>query len=456
MPDEHRVVIVGGGFGGLAAARALRRARVRVTLVDRRNFHLFQPLLYQVATGALSPANIAAPLRAVLKGQPNTEVLLGEVVGFDVAARRVRLAGGLDLGYDTLILASGSHHHYFGHEEWAPLAPGLKTVEDATEIRSRVLLAFERAERERGRNPRRLRSYLTFVIVGGGPTGIELAGALAEVSRHTLQKDFRAIDPTKAQIVLVEAGERLLPAYPESLSESARKTLRRLGVKVATGCAVTSVEPDGVTVKRGERLIRIPAHTVLWAAGVAGSDLGRLLAAEASAALDRAGRVVVEPDLTVSGHTELLVVGDLAHCRDARGKPLPGVAPVAMQQGAYAARLIRRRLRGRVPAPFRYRDYGAMATIGRAAAVADIGPLHFSGFPAWLAWLFVHLMKLVEFQNRVLVLFQWMWSYVTWNRSARLITGASPPGGLGDDDSPEAGVGGPGRRRDHDERGARG
>lgn len=426
MTAPHRVVIIGGGFGGLAAARALRSAPVRITLLDRRNFHLFQPLLYQVATGGLSPANIAAPLRAILRGQPNVEVLLGEAVSIESTENRVLLADGLRLPYDTLVLATGSHHHYFGHDEWGPLAPGLKTLEDATEIRRRVLMAFECAERERGRSNRAVRSFLTFVVVGGGPTGIELAGTLAEMASHTLRRDFRSIDPSKAQILLVEAGDRILPAYPAALSRKAQDSLMRLGVKVATACTVTVVEPGAVTVRRKNRLIRIPANTVLWAAGVAGSELGSKLAEATGAPLDRSGRVVVNDDLTVPGHPEILVIGDLARCEDDRGGTLPGVAPVAMQQGAYAAKLVRKRLAGRPMGPFRYRNYGSMATIGRAAAVAQIGPLGFSGFIAWLTWLFVHLMKIVEFQNRVLVLFQWMWSYLTWNRSARLITGSPP------------------------------
>jgi len=425
MTHEHHVVIVGGGFAGLAAAKALRRALVRVTLVDRRNFHLFQPLLYQVATGGLSPANISAPLRSVLGRQANTRVLLAEVRDIEPAARRILLDDG-ELAYDTLIVAAGSRHHYFGNESWEPLAPGLKSVEDATEIRRRVLLAFERAERERGRSLARLRAHLTFVVVGGGPTGVELAGALAEIAQHTLRGDFRAIDPATAQIVLVEAGWRILPNYPERLSARARDTLAELGVKVATECMVTGVDPERVVVHRRGRPIRIPAHTVLWAAGNKASPLGRILATRTGAQLDSAGRVVVAPDLSLPDHPEILVLGDMAHCSGRNGEPLPGVAPIAVQQGTYAAKLVKARLAGKKRTPFRYRDLGTMATIGRAAAVADIGPLHFSGLPAWLAWLFVHLMKLVAFENRLLVLLQWMWSYLTWNRSARLITGPSP------------------------------
>jgi NADH dehydrogenase len=417
-----RVVIVGGGFGGLQAAKALRRAPVRVTLIDRRNFHLFQPLLYQVATGALSPANIAAPLRAVLRRQRNTEVLLGEVVEFDVAGRRALLRDGA-VGYDFLLVATGARHHYFGNDRWEPLAPGLKTVEDATEIRRRVLLAFEAAEREA--DPERQRRLLTFVVVGAGPTGVELAGALAELSRYTLRGNFRRIDPAAARILLLEGADRVLPPYPPVLSAKAADQLARLGVTVRAGTVVTDVQPEAVTVRAGGQSEVIPTHTVLWAAGVQASPLGRLLAEATGAKLDRAGRVIVNPDLSLPGRPEIFVIGDLAHCVGADGKQLPGVAPAAMQQGAYVARLIERRLRGEATPPFRYRDYGSMATIGRSAAVADFGWLRLSGLLAWLAWLFVHLLKLVGFQNRVLVLMQWAWNYLTRNRAARLITGDS-------------------------------
>lgn len=419
MAQRHRVVILGGGFGGLYAAQALKRAPVDVTLVDRRNFHLFQPLLYQVATGGLSPANIAAPLRAILKRQGNARVLLGEAVGLDPARRALLLADG-ELPYDTLIVATGASHHYFGRDEWAALAPGLKTVEDATEIRARVLAAFEQAER--AASPADIRALLTFVIVGAGPTGVELAGALAEIARVTLAQEFRAIDPADARIVLLEGADRVLPGYPSDLSAKAEAALRALGVEVRTSTLVTEIEPEVVRVRRGDLTELVPAHTVLWAAGVKASPFGEVIAAATGARLDRQGRVQVEPDLTVPGHPELLVLGDLAHRRGADGQPLPGVAQVAMQQGAYAARLISGRLAGRTVSPFRYRDWGAMATIGRHAAVADLLGVRFSGFPAWLAWLFVHLMKMVEFSNRVLVLAQWAWNYLTFNRSARLIT----------------------------------
>ncbi|MGH7433526.1 MAG: NAD(P)/FAD-dependent oxidoreductase [Candidatus Methylomirabilales bacterium] len=423
MEKPHHVVIIGGGFGGLYAAQSLKRAPVRVTLLDRRNFHLFQPLLYQVATGQLSPANIAAPLRAILKRQENIRVLLAEAIDIDVTNRRVVLSDG-ELSYDTLIVATGVRHHYFGRDEWQRLAPGLKTIEDATEIRRRILVAFEAAERES--DPEKLRGWLTFVIVGGGPTGVELAGAVGEIARHTLTRDFRAIDPADARIVLVEGMDRVLPPYPASLSARAEAALNRLGVTVRTGAMVTDIQVDVVTIRSGERSEQIPTRTVMWAAGVQASTLGGILASATGAAVDRVGRVVVEPDLSVVGHPEIFVIGDLAHFGHQTGKPLAGVAPVAMQQGRYVATLIMRRLRGETMPPFRYRDHGNMATIGRAEAVADLGWVRFSGFFAWLAWLFIHLINLVQFQNRVLVLIQWAWNYVTWNRYARLITGKSP------------------------------
>lgn len=418
----HHVVIVGGGFGGLYAAQSLRRAPVRVTLIDRRNFHLFQPLLYQVATGGLSPADIASPLRSVLRRQRNARVLQAEVTGFDTAGRRV-LLGRESIPYDTLIVATGVSHHYFGRPDWEPLAPGLKSIEDATAIRRRVFAAFEQAEREP--DPARRQQWLTFVVVGGGPTGVELAGAIGELAHHTLPRDFRLIDTRQARIHLLEAGGRILPAYDERLSRAAAAAAARLGVTVRTGTAVTEITPAGVTVGDEPGAEIIAARTVVWAAGVQASPLGAALAAATGAELDRQGRVMVGPDLAVPGHPEILVLGDLAHARQPDGRPLPGVAPVAMQQGAYAARLIHGRLRGRASSPFRYRDRGNMAVIGRSAAVAEIGGLRIRGLAAWLAWLFVHLIHLVEFENRLLVLVQWGWNYVTRNRSARLITG--PP-----------------------------
>jgi NADH dehydrogenase len=435
MAQPHRVVIVGGGFGGLQAAMTLRHAPVEVTLVDRRNFHLFQPLLYQVATGGLSPANIASPLRSVLERQRNARVVLGEVQGFDVEGRRVLLDEGTALPYDTLVLATGSSHHYFGHEEWARVAPGLKTVEDATAIRRRILVAFEEAEREPDDAARQ--AWMTFVIVGGGPTGVELAGAIGELAHWTLRNEFRSIDPSKSRILLVEAGERILPTYPPDLAERAVGSLKRLGAEVMTGAMVTDVRTEGVTLKRsgegggpGEgggqtAEERIASRTVLWAAGVAASPLGKLLAEACRVQTDKPGRVPVGPDLTAPGHPEIFVIGDLALAKGKDGKPLPGVAQVAIQEGRYAARRIGARLAGLDTPPFRYRDLGTMATIGRAAAVAVIGPIKLSGYPAWLVWLFIHLTWLVQFENRILVLVQWAWNYLTRNRSARLITGGS-------------------------------
>lgn len=416
----HHVVIIGGGFGGLHAAQSLKNAPVHVTLIDRRNFHLFQPLLYQVATGALSPANIAAPLRDVLKRQRNTEVLLGEVIDIDVANRKVLLADG-EVPYDTLILAVGVRHHYFGNDQWESAAPGLKTIEDATEIRRRVLLAFEAAERET--DPEAIRKWLTFVIVGGGPTGVELAGALGEIANYTLRNNFRHIDPSQAKIVLLEGTDRVLPTYPADLSEQAKKSLTRLGVTVRTGTLVTDVSAESVTFKAGDQTEHIDAHTLLWGAGIQGSPLARKLAEHTGAELDRAGRLIVQSDLTLPDHPEILVIGDLANYPHQTGKPLPGVAQVAMQQGDFAARLIQARLNGKTFRSFYYRDLGNMATIGRASAVADLGRWHFHGMIGWGMWLFIHLLYLVQFQSRVLVLIQWGWNYITRNRAARLITG---------------------------------
>ena len=423
MASQHRVVIVGGGFGGLSAALRLGRAPVEVTLVDRCNYHLFQPLLYQVATGTLSPANIASPLRNILKRHKNTRVLLAEATGIDAANRRVILSDG-SIEYDTLIVSTGSSHQYFGHDDWEEFARGLKTVEDATDMRRRILLAFETAERET--DPEKLRAYMTFVIVGGGPTGAELAGALAEIARDTLRRDFRNIDPSQARIILVEGTDRVLPVYPPKLSEAARKMIERLGVIVRTDAMVTDVKKESVTVREGDRTETIPTRTVLWAAGVLGSPLGRIVAQETGATIDKAGRVSVEPDLTVAGHPEIYVIGDLANFVHQTGKPLPGVAQPAIQEGRYVAEAIARRLRGEKSRPFHYFDKGNLATIGRGAAVADLNWLQISGFPAWLLWIFVHLLYIVEFQNRLLVFVQWGWFYLTFDRSARLITGKNP------------------------------
>jgi NADH dehydrogenase len=420
MNTQPRVVIVGGGFGGLFAARALKRAPVQVTLIDRWNFHLFQPLLYQVATGGLSPANIAAPLRVLLKRQKNIAVVLGDVVDIDVTNRQVLLAATGKISYDTLIIAAGSAPNYFGHDEWQEAAPPLKSIADAEEIRRRVLLAFEAAEL--ATDPDNRRACLTFVVVGGGTTGVELTGCLSELAHHTLTRDFRHIDPGSARIVMVEGGGRVLPSYPPGLSAKAAAALTRRGVEIQTGATVTGVEPNTVTVRRGSRTVQIHTRTILWTAGVQASPLGRLLAERTNAETDKEGRIIVQPDLTVSGHPDLLVLGDLAHFEHQGGKPLPGVAPVAMQQGRYAADLIRCRLRGQTLPPFHHKDRGSMAVIGRNEAVAELGWLRLAGFPAWLLWLFIHLLYLVQFQNRFLVLAQWMWNYITRNRSALLIS----------------------------------
>jgi NADH dehydrogenase len=433
MDQNHRVVIIGGGFGGLYTAKALKHTPVQVTLLDRRNFHLFQPLLYQVATGGLSPANIASPLRALLSRQANAQVLLAEVTGIDLANRQVVHDGGTS-PYDTLVVAVGTRDHYFGHDEWEKLAPGLKSIEDALEMRRRILLAFEAAERET--EPERRQSWLTFVVVGGGPTGVELAGAVGELAHHTLRRNFRRIDPAQARVLLVEGLDRVLPTYPPQLSAKAVAALRRLGVTVRTGTMVTELRSDNVTLRTGERTESIPARTILWGAGVSASPLARLLAIATGAECDRAGRVHVQPDLTLPGHPEVFVIGDMAHCKDETGKPLPGVAPVAMQQGRYVARTIDKRFRRDPMKPFLYRDMGSMATIGRAAAVADLGWIRLSGYLAWLVWLFIHILKLIEFQNRLLVLTQWAWNYCTRNRSARLITGSKPLPGDANDPAP--------------------
>ncbi len=426
MPDlskKHRVVIVGGGFGGLYAAIRLRRAGASVTMIDRRNFHLFQPLLYQVATGGLSPANIASPLRSVLRKQRNTEVMLANVEEVDVAGRRLVFSEShlAPLEYDTLVVATGSEFNYFGHDDWQAMAPGLKRLEDATEIRRRVLNAFEKAELET--DPQRQKELLTFVVVGGGPTGVELSGAVAELARYTLRRDFRRINPRDAKVLLFEAGPSILTMFPDSLRAKAREALTKLGVEVRTGVMVTDIRADGVTIKEGDQQHDIAAETMLWTAGVKASSLGAKLAASAGQQVDRAGRVAVTADCSLPGHPEIFVIGDLANFMQ-DGKPLPALAPVAMQQGRYVAELIARRLQNQpAPPPFHYHDKGTLATIGRSAAVADIGWIKLSGFPAWVTWLFVHLMYLVQFHNRVLVMIQWGYNYFSRGRAARLITG---------------------------------
>jgi NADH dehydrogenase len=446
----HRVVIIGGGFGGLYLARHLKRAPVEVTLVDRRNHHLFQPLLYQVATGTLSPANIASPLRVLLKRSKNTRVLLAEAREIDVERRRVILDEG-EVPYDTLVVATGSSHSYFGHDEWEEHAPGLKSIEDATTIRRRILLAFEEAERILAaacscRSLRleaaptnetaatndaatdmteAVRSLLTFVIVGGGPTGVELAGQVVEISRHTLRGEFRAIKPENARVYLVEFQDRVLPTFPPELSKKALRALEHLGVEVLLGAEVTQVDEGRITYRREGTLHVLAARSILWAAGVRASPLGQTIARATGAETDRSGRVVVGPNLSVPGHPEIFVIGDLANFRHQNEKPLPGLAPVAMQEGRYVAKLIRRRLAGKSLPPFHYRDKGTLATIGRYKAVADLRFVRLSGYLAWLIWLFVHLMSIVQFGNRVLVFVQWGWSYFTRDRAARLIT--EPP-----------------------------
>jgi NADH:ubiquinone reductase (H+-translocating) len=416
---KPHVVVVGGGFGGLYAARKLAGMPVRITLVDRRNHHLFQPLLYQVATAALSPGDIAVPIRGILGRHHNVRVLLSDVTAIDLANRRIAHARG-DLSYDYLIVASGASHSYFGHPEWEPMAPGLKTLEDALDIRRRLLIAFEAAECES--DPQTVRALLTFVVVGGGPTGVELAGALAEIARHTLKGQFRSIDPASARVLLLEGAPRVLPPYPEDLSRSAERQLRALGVEVRTGALVTDITPSSVRV--GDEML--PTHTVLWAAGVAASPLGKTLGVP----LDRSGRVVVAPDLTVPGHPEAYVIGDLASASGPDGKPLPGLATVAIQMGEAAARNIALTAQGRPREPFHYDDRGIMATIGRQSAVAVVKGTHVSGVVAWLLWLSVHVFSLIRFENRALVMMKWLWSYAIspYYRGARLITGDRPRG----------------------------
>ncbi|HET9408709.1 MAG TPA: NAD(P)/FAD-dependent oxidoreductase [Candidatus Sulfotelmatobacter sp.] len=431
---QPRVVIVGAGFGGLNAARSLAKAPVQITVIDRKNHHTFQPLLYQVATAGLSPGEIAAPIRAILSKHENVEVLMTEVIGFDLDRQLVQTPDRF-IPYDYLIVAAGAGHSYFGHDDWERLAPGLKTIEDALEIRRRVLLAFELAERQTAAGEATER--LNFIVVGGGPTGVELAGTLAEISRHALEHEFHAIDPKSTHILLVEGGPRVLPAYSDDLSRSAQEQLERLGVEVRTSTVVTQVEPGAVHI--GDT--HMNAAVVLWAAGVAASPLGKKLSAQT----DRAGRVPVEPDLSLPGHPEVFVIGDLAAAKDEHGKMLPGVAPVAIQQGRFVAKLIRQEIkeegqekkwgaprladfarRGNESRPrFHYWDKGSLATIGRAAAVAQFGRIHISGFVAWLSWLFVHIFFLIGFRNRLLVFIQWAWSYVTYERGARLITGST-------------------------------
>src|SRR5437899_6367436 len=409
--QKPHVIIIGAGFGGLQAAKKLGRKNVRVTGIDRTNYHLFQPLLYQVATAALSPADIAAPVRSVLSKFKNVEVILAEVQSVDVAAKKVKTAD-LEFDYDYLILATGARHSYFGHNDWEKLAPGLKSLEDAIELRRRILMAFEYAEKIEDEPARK--AAMTFVIIGGGPTGVEMAGAIAEISRYTLAKNFRHIDPSQARVILIEGAPSLLAAYPPDLSESARKQLVELGVEVRTNARATNITEEGVQLDSEF----IPCRVKIWAAGNVACFAGRT----SSVPVDRVGRVIVNDDLTIPGHPEVQVIGDLANFSHQTGEPLPGVSPVAMQQGRHAARNILRMIRGEKQKPFRYFDKGSMATIGRNKAVADLKFFHLSGLPAWLAWLFVHIMFLVGFRNRLLVLIQWAWAYLSFDKGARLIT----------------------------------
>jgi NADH:ubiquinone reductase (H+-translocating) len=424
MGGQHRVVILGGGFGGLAAAQKLKRTPVEVTLIDRRNFHLFQPLLYQVATGSLSPGEIAAPLRGVLSRQKNTRVILGEAVDVDPQAKQVILRDGACFAYDSLIVATGTQTSYYGNDSWREWAPSLKSVEEATAIRHKILYAFERAER--ATTPEEEQAWLTFIIVGAGATGLELSGALAEIARETLRHDFRKIDPQKARIILMEGAPRVLGPFPEDLSAKAEKLVTRLGVEVIKGVMVTNIDARGVTFKRGDASEALEAKTVLWAGGVTATAFGRKLAERTKAETDRNGRIKVNRDLTVLNFPDIFILGDLAHAVDEKGAPLPGVAQVAMQGGAYAAKVIRARLKGNVEhPPFHYFNKGEMAVIGRAAAVANIFGIHVSGLLAWLMWVFIHLIYIVEFQSRVQVFVQWGFEYLTFSRGARLITGVA-------------------------------
>jgi NADH dehydrogenase len=422
---KHHVVIIGGGFGGLNAAKQLMFSPTRVTLIDKRNFHLFQPLLYQVATGSLSPGDIAYPLRWIVSRAKNIQVLAAEVVDILPVERRVILRDG-ELSYDNLIVATGATHHFFGHQDWEKSLLGLKTVEDALAIRRQILLAFEAAEREG--DPEQQRAWLHFVIIGGGPTGVELAGAIGELARETLKGEFRHIDPGQTQITLLEATDRILQEFPEELSEKAEKALARKGIVLRKGTSFLDINDGLVTIQNKEsgKQEKIPARTVLWTAGIKASPIGELLARRVGAQLDRIGRVVVNPDLTVPGYPDVYVIGDLAHYSHQTGTPLPGVAQVAIQQGIYAAKLVQARLREKELPPFKYQDKGTMAVIGRNAAIADLGVLHLSGFIGWIIWAFIHISFLIGFDNKLLVLIQWAWYYFTRKRGARLITGQDP------------------------------
>ncbi|MBO1065460.1 MULTISPECIES: NAD(P)/FAD-dependent oxidoreductase [Nostocales] len=424
VPNEknapHEIVIVGGGFGGLYAAKALANAKVNVTLIDKRNFHLFQPLLYQVATGTLSPSDISAPLRSVFSKSKNTKVLLGEVTDINPKAQRV-IFGDESIPYDTLILATGANHSYFGKDNWKEIAPGLKTVEDAIEMRRQIFSAFEAAEKES--DPAKRRALLTFVIVGGGPTGVELSGAIAELAYQTLKEDFRNIDTTETKILLLQGGDRILPHIAPELSKVAIESLQKLGVIIHTQTRVTNIENDIVTFKQNGELTEIPSKTILWAAGVQGSALGKILAERTDVECDFSARVIVEPDLTIKDYKNIFVIGDLANFSHQNGKPLPGVAPVAKQQGEYVGKLIKRRLQGRTLPEFKYNDVGSLAMIGQNLAVVDLGFIKLTGFIAWVFWLVIHIYFLIEFDTKLVIVIQWAWNYITRNRRSRLITG---------------------------------
>ncbi|MER3435702.1 MAG: FAD-dependent oxidoreductase [Leptolyngbya sp. ERB_1_1] len=423
QPPKHRVVIIGGGFGGLYAAQSLSRTDVDVTLIDKRNFHLFQPLLYQVATGTLSPADISAPLRSILSRQKNAKVLMEEAIDIDPETQHVTTSRG-SIPYDSLIVATGVSHHYFGNDQWKDTAPGLKTVEDAIQMRRRIFLAFEAAEKET--DPEKRKALLTFVVVGGGPTGVELAGAIAELANNTLKHDFRSIDTTETRILLVEGLDRVLPPYPADLSAKAAESLAKLGVTVLTQTKVTQIDGETVTLEYSDHSETISAKTILWAAGVKASSAGRVISDRTGASLDRVGRVMVDPDLSVPSHPNIFVIGDLAHCVDPTGKPYPGVAPVAMQEGKYVAKLIKARLNGGSLPAFEYKEFGSLAVIGQNAAVANLGGVHLSGFIAWFIWIVAHIYFLIEFDNKLVVMIQWVWSYITRARGARIITDTVP------------------------------
>ncbi|HBW31648.1 NAD(P)/FAD-dependent oxidoreductase [Anabaena sp. FACHB-709] len=416
----HQVVIIGGGFGGLYTAKTLATANVSVTLIDKRNFHLFQPLLYQVATGTLSPGDISSPLRAVFSKSKNTQVLLGEVKDINPKAQQVILDDKV-VPYDTLIVATGANHSYFGKDHWKDVAPGLKTVEDAIEMRRRIFGAFEAAESET--DPEKRRAWLTFVIVGGGPTGVELAGAIAELAYKTLKEDFRSIDTSETKILLLQGGDRILPHIAPELSQVAAESLQKLGAIIQTKTRVTNIENDIVTFKKGDEVKEIPSKTILWAAGVKASPMGQVLAERTGVECDHAGRVIVEPDLTIRDYKNIFVVGDLGNFSHQNGKPLPGVAPVATQQGEYVAKLIKKRLKGQTLPQFRYNDVGSLAMIGQNLAVVDLGLIKLQGFIAWVFWLLIHIYFLIEFDTKLLVVFQWAWNYITRNRRSRLIAG---------------------------------